>query len=62
MNNVLSEAQTLQDELSSSVRSNINKIEEYKRLIRELEKSTQSFKNQSEELQDLISLFVVSDK
>ncbi|EKE02743.1 MAG: hypothetical protein ACD_20C00337G0014 [uncultured bacterium] len=59
---VLTEAQQLQDELAQSIRDDINTIEEYRNNIRSLEKEVQSYKKQSEELEDLIGLFVTSDK
>lgn len=62
MNKVLTEAQQLQDELAESIRDNINTIEEYRNNIRTLEKEVQNCRKQSEELEDLISLFIMSDK
>lgn len=62
MNKVLTEAQQLQDELAQSVRDSINTIEEYRNNIRTLEKEVQNYRKQTEELEDLISLFIISDK
>lgn len=62
MSKVLTEAQQTQNDLTQSIRDNINTIEEYRNNIRALEKEVQNYKNQSEELEDLIGLFVISDK
>ena len=62
MNKVLGEAQQVQEELSRSIKDNMNTIEEYRNNIRILEKEVQKYKTQSDELEDLISLFILSDK
>ena len=62
MNKVLAEAQQGQDELGHSIRDNMNTIEEYKNNIRILEKEVQKYKKHSDALEDLISLFILSEK
>ena len=62
MNKVLGEAQQAQEELSRSIKDDMNTIEEYRNNIRILEKEVQKYKTQSDELEDLISLFILSDK
>ncbi len=61
MNKVLTEAQQIQEELGLNIRNNINTIEEYRNNIRTLEKEVQSQRKKSEELEDLISLFLLSE-
>jgi hypothetical protein len=61
MNKVLTEAQHIQEELGLNIRNNINTIEEYRNNIRTLEKEVQSQRKKSEELEDLISLFLLSE-
>lgn len=62
MNNVLSNAQSVQEELENSVRNNINVIEEYRTKIQILEKEIQKFKKKAHELEDIISLFILSEE
>jgi hypothetical protein len=62
MNKVLGEAQQVQEELSRNIKNDMNTIEEYRNNIRILEKEVQKYKTQSDELEDLISLFILSDK
>ncbi|MDD3149987.1 MAG: hypothetical protein PHV68_04060 [Candidatus Gastranaerophilales bacterium] len=62
MNKVLSEAQIAQEGLGHSVRNNMNKIEEYRNNIRILESQVQNFKAQADKLEDLINLFILSEK
>lgn len=62
MNKVLKEAQFAQDELAQAIRDNINTIEEYRNNIKILEKDVQKYRRKAEELEDLISLFILSEK
>ncbi|MDD3013173.1 MAG: hypothetical protein PHC34_05670 [Candidatus Gastranaerophilales bacterium] len=62
MNKVLKEAQFAQDELAQAIRDNINTIEEYRNNIKNLEKDVQKYRRKAEELEDLISLFILSEK
>jgi hypothetical protein len=62
MNKVLKEAQFAQDELGQAIRDNINTIEEYRNNIKILEKDVQKYRRKAEELEDLISLFILSEK
>ncbi len=62
MNLVLNEAQQIQDTTNHSIRNKINSIEEYRNNIRILESEVQRERKQVEELEDLISLFILSEK
>lgn len=62
MNSVLKEAQQVQDSLNDSARTCMISINEYKNCIRSLEKQVQDYKKQAVSLNDLISLFVMTDK
>lgn len=62
MNSVLKEAQQVQDSLNDSARTCMISINEYKNCIRSLEKQVQDYKKQAVTLNDLISLFVMTDK
>ena len=62
MNKVLKEAQFAQDELAQAIRDNLNTIEEYRNNIKILEKDVQKYRRKAEELEDLISLFILSEK
>lgn len=62
MNSVLKEAQQVQDSLNDSARTCMTSIQEYKNNIRSLEKQVQDYKKQAVSLNDLISLFVLTDK
>lgn len=62
MNSVLKEAQQVQDGLNDSARTCMTSIQEYKNNIRSLEKQVQDYKKQALSLNDLISLFVLTDK
>ncbi|OGI01317.1 MAG: hypothetical protein A2Y25_00975 [Candidatus Melainabacteria bacterium GWF2_37_15] len=61
MNNVLSNAQSVQEGLEYSIRNNVNVIEEYRTKIKLLEQEIQRFRKKSHELEDVISLFILSD-
>lgn len=62
MNSVLKDAQQVQDSLNESARTCMSSIQEYKNNIRSLEKQVQDYKKQAVALNDLISLFVLTDK
>lgn len=62
MNSVLKEAQQGQDSLTISAKSCMATIADYKNNIKSLEKQVQDYKKQAIALNDLISLFVMTDK
>jgi len=62
MNSVLKEAQQGQDNLTSNAKACLSQIAEYKNSIKNLEKQVQDYKKQAVALNDLISLFVMTDK
>lgn len=61
-NKMLGEAQQIQEDIERSIKNNMNKVEEYKTNVKILEKEIQKFKTQSDELEDLISLFILTEK
>lgn len=62
MNSVLKEAQQGQDSITASAKACLSTIAEYKNNIKSLEKQVQDYKKQAVALNDLISLFVMTDK
>ena len=62
MNSVLKEAQQGQDSLTASAKVCLTQIAEYKNNIKSLEKQVQDYKKQAVALNDLISLFVLTDR
>lgn len=62
MSTVLSEAQGFQDELNNSIRECVSSIQEYKNNIKNLEKQVNDYQKQSAQMNDLISLFIMTDK
>ncbi len=62
MNSVLKEAQMFQEELNSSSREYMIKIQEYKTNIMQLEQSVQEYQKNISQVNDLISLFLIADK
>ena len=62
MNSVLKEAQQGQDSLTASAKVCMTQIAEYKNNIKSLEKQVQDYKKQAVALNDLISLFVLTDR
>lgn len=62
MSTVLNEAQSFQDGLNNSVRECVSTIQEYKNNIRNLEKQVSDYQKQSAQVNDLISLFIMTDK
>lgn len=62
MSTVLNEAQNFQDGLNNSVRECVSTIQEYKNNIKNLEKQVSDYQKQSAQVNDLISLFIMTDK
>ncbi len=62
MGSVLKEAQQGQDSLTASAKACLSTIAEYKNNIRSLEKQVQDYKKQAIALNDLINLFLMTDK
>lgn len=62
MNTVLQEAQKVQDDMNESIKSCMLSIQEYKNNIKNLEKQGLDYQRQVNQLNDLISLFILSDK
>lgn len=62
MNNVLKEAQIFQEELNSSTRECMIKIQEYKTQIMQLEKSVQEYQQNITQVNDIVSLFLLTEK
>jgi len=62
MNKVLANAQHAQDDFEMCVKSNVSAIEEYKMKIKILEQEIQQYKKQARDLEDIINLFIISDK
>ena len=61
MNSVLQEAQQVQEGLNTSVRECSIKIQEYKNQIMQLEANARDYQMQMAQLNDLISLFIMTD-
>ena len=61
MTNVLKEAQGVQDELKSSTRECMIKIQEYKTQILQLENSVQDYQKNISQINDIISLFLLTE-
>lgn len=62
MNRVLANAQSSQEELENNIRNNVNIIEEYRTKIKILEQEIQKFRKKAHELEDIISLFILSEE
>ena len=62
MNSVLKEAQEIQEELNSSTRECMLKIQEYKTNIMQLEQSVQEYQRNITQINDLVSLFLLTDR
>lgn len=62
MNSVLQEAQDVQDDLNKSIANCSLKIQEYKAQIMQLEATAKDCHRQMSQLNDLISLFILTDK
>ncbi len=62
MNSVLKEAQEVQEELNSSTRECMVKIQEYKTNILQLEQSVNEYQKNITQINDLVSLFLLTDR
>lgn len=62
INSVLKEAQGVQEELNSSTRECMLKIQEYKTNILQLEQSVQDYQRNISQINDLVSLFLLTEK
>ena len=62
MNNVLKEAQEVQEELNSSTRECMLRIQEYKTNILQLEQSVQEYQKTITQINNLVSLFILTDR
>ena len=62
MNTVLHEAQKVQDAMNESIKNCMLSIQEYKNNIKNLEKQGLDYQRQVNQLNDLISLFILTDK
>lgn len=62
INSVLKEAQDIQEELNSSTRECMIKIQEYKTNILQLEQSVQEYQQNINQINDLVSLFLLTGK
>jgi len=62
MNGVLKEAQEVQEELNSSTRECMLRIQEYKTNILQLEQSVQEYRRTINQINDLVSLFLLTDR
>ncbi|MBQ9246072.1 hypothetical protein IJ182_07390 [bacterium] len=62
MNSVLKEAQEVQEQLNSSTRECMLKIQEYKTNILQLEQSVQDYQKNVTLINDLVSLFLLTDR
>ena len=62
MNSILKEAQVFQEELNSSTRECMIKIQEYKTQIMQLEASVQEYQQNMNQVNDIVSLFLLTDK
>lgn len=61
MTSVLKEAQNVQDELKSSSRECLIRIQEYKAQILQLENSVQDYQKNITQINDIVSLFLLTD-
>lgn len=62
MKTLMIEAKQVQENINGNIRTCMGDIEEAKNTIKQLEDQIVSYKNLSNELNDLIGLFIVSDK
>lgn len=61
MNQVLAKAQMAQEDLEQGIKNNINVIEEYRSKIKVLDMEIQQFRKKAHDLEDIISLFILSE-
>ena len=62
MNSLLTEAQRYQDDLNNSIKDCMTTVNEYKQNIMTLEKQVIDYQKQAKSFNDLISLFIMTDK
>ncbi len=62
MSGVLKEAQEIQEELNISARESMIKIQEYRTNILQLEQTVQQYQQNINQINDLVSLFLLTDK
>ena len=62
MRDLMIEANQVQENINSNIRTCMSDIEEAKATIKILESQIKSYKNLSEELNDLVGLFIVTEK
>lgn len=62
MTSVLSEAQSVQDDLNDAIRDCMSTIEEYKLNMQTLEKQAMEYQKQVSNINDLVSLFILTDQ
>lgn len=62
MNGVLKEAQMFQEELNSSTRECMIKIQECKTQVMQLERNVQEYQQHMTQINDIVSLFILTDK
>ncbi len=62
MTSVLSEAQSVQDDLNDAIRDCVSTIEEYKLNMQTLEKQAMEYQKQVSNINDLVSLFILTDQ
>ena len=61
MNQVLAKAQMAQEDLEQGIKNNINIIEEHRSKIKTLDMEIQQFRKKAHDLEDIISLFILSE-
>jgi len=61
MNQVLTKAQMAQEELEQGIKKNINIIEDHRSTIKKLDCEIQQFRKKAHDLEDIISLFILSE-
>ena len=61
MNQVLAKAQIAQEELEQGIKNDISIIEEHRTKIKILDNEIQLFKKKAHDLEDIISLFILSE-
>ncbi|HBG48507.1 MAG TPA: hypothetical protein DDW90_03175 [Cyanobacteria bacterium UBA9971] len=61
MNQVLAKAQMAQEDLEQGIKNNINVIEEHRSKIKTLDMEIQQFRKKAHDLEDIISLFILSE-
>jgi len=62
MRDLMIEAKQVQENINTNIRTCMSDIEEAKAAIKNLEAQIKSYKNLSEELNDLVGLFIISEK